>query len=155
MRDGVLVYFGWPLASEANAEQALRAALAAAEAVAAAPVQGEGLRVRIGMATGLVLVGHQIGAGEAREQMAIGETLNRAARLQALATPSGIVIDGATRRLVGGLFDIRPMGAVTLKGLPEPVEAFELLGEYAGESRFDALHATGLTPLIDRQEELD
>jgi class 3 adenylate cyclase/tetratricopeptide (TPR) repeat protein len=151
--DGLLVYFGWPRASEANAEQALHAALAVAEAVALAPIGGEALRVRIGVATGLVVVGDRVRIGEAWEQTTIGETPNRAARLQALAEPGRIVIDDATRRLVGGLFDIRAMGAVSLRGLPRPVEVFEVRGERADESRFDALHATGLTPLVGRGEE--
>ena len=154
MGDGVLVYFGWPRATEANAEQALRAALAATEMVTRSPIHGEALRVRIGIATGLVVVGDHIGTGEAREQTAIGETPNRAARLQALAGPGGIVIDGATRRLVGDLFDVRALGAVPLKGLPEPVEVFEVRGERIGESRFEALHSGSLTPLVGRQEEL-
>lgn len=154
MGDGVLVYFGWPRANETDAEQALRAALATAEAVAATPIQGEALRVRVGIATGLVVVGDRIGTGEAREQTAIGETPNRAARLQALAEPGCVVIDGATRRMVGGLFDVHALGAVPLKGLPEPVEAFEVRGERSGESRFEALRPAP-TPLIGRQEELD
>ena len=153
--DGVLVYFGWPRATEADAEQALRAALATTEAVAAPPIQGETLRVRIGVATGLVVVGDRADAGEAQEQTAIGETPNVAARLQALAEPGGTVIDVATNRLTGGLFDVRPMGRVALKGLPEPVEAFELRDERPDQSRLAALREPELTPLIGRQEELD
>jgi class 3 adenylate cyclase/tetratricopeptide (TPR) repeat protein/ABC-type transport system involved in cytochrome c biogenesis ATPase subunit len=153
--DGVLVYFGWPRASEADAEQALRAALAAAKAVVTAPIADEILNVRIGIATGLVVVGDVIDAGEGPEQTAVGETPNRAARLQTLAEAGGIVIDAATRRLVGELFDVRLIGRVTLKGLPEPIEAFELRDEHVGESRFEALRATCLTPLIGRHEELD
>ena len=153
--DGVLVYFGWPRATEADPEQALRAALSAAQAVSAAPIRGETLRVRIGVATGLVVVGDTVEGGEAQEQTAIGETPNRAARLQTLATPGGIVIDAATRRQVAGLFDLHALGSVTLKGLPEPIEVFEVLGEHPEESRFEALHATELAPLIGRQEELD
>ncbi|HEY8289140.1 MAG TPA: AAA family ATPase, partial [Acetobacteraceae bacterium] len=153
--DGVLVYFGWPRASEADPEQALRAALATAEAVAAKPTHGEALRVRIGIATGLVVVGDKVDAGEAQEQTAIGETPNRAAQLQGLAKPGGIIIDGVTRRLVAGLFEVHAMGRTTLKGLTEPIEVFELRGEHADASRFEALRAAKLTPLIGRQEELD
>jgi class 3 adenylate cyclase/tetratricopeptide (TPR) repeat protein len=153
--DGVLIYFGWPKAGETDAEQAVHAALAAADAVAATPIQGEALRVRIGIATGLVVVGDRIDTGEAREQTAIGETPNRAARLQALAEPGRIVIDAATRRQVGDLFDCRELGAVPLKGLPEPVPVFEVRAERAGLSRFEALHPARLTPLIGREEELE
>ncbi len=152
--DGVLVYFGWPRASEVDAEQALRAALAAAEVVAATPIQGEILSVRIGVATGIVVVGDRGDGGEAPEQTVTGETLNRAARLQALAEPGGVVIDAATRRLVGELFDIRAMGRMALQ-LPESGEVFELQGEQAGESRFEALRASGLSPLVGRRDELE
>ena len=93
--DGVLTYFGWPEAHEANAERAVRAALAVIEAISQAPVWTEQLRVRIGIATGLVVVGEPIGAGDARQQTAIGETPNLAARLQGLAEPNGIAIDAA------------------------------------------------------------
>ena len=96
--DGVMAYFGWPKAGEADAEQAIRAALAAVEAISARPVHGEALSVRIGIATGLVVVGDRVDTGEAHEHTAIGETPNRAARLQGLAAPGGIVIDGATHR---------------------------------------------------------
>ncbi|MGA9866405.1 MAG: AAA family ATPase [Acetobacteraceae bacterium] len=151
----MLVYFGWPRAGETDAEQAVRAALAVTEAVSAAPIQGEALRVRVGIATGLVVVGDRIGTGEAREQTAIGETPNRAARLQAEAGPGGIVIDGPTQRMLGDLFELHGRGALTLKGLPEPVEAFEVQAERPNSSRFEALHAARLSPLIGRQEELE
>jgi len=155
MGDGILVYFGWPRAGETDAEQAVRAALAVTEAVSAAPIQGEALRVRVGIATGLVVVGDRIGTGEAREQTAIGETPNRAARLQAEAGPGGIIIDAATQRQLGDLFELHRLGALALKGLPEPVEAFEVRAERANQSRFEALHAARLSPLIGRQEELE
>jgi len=155
MGDGVLVYFGWPQAGETDAEQAVRAALVVAVAIAATPVGGEALRVRIGIATGLVVVGDRIGTGEAFQQTAIGETPNRAARLQALAGPGGIVIDAVTRTQLGDLFEVRALGAFPLKGLPEPVEVFEVKAERPGQSRFEALHADRLSPLIGRQEELD
>jgi class 3 adenylate cyclase len=155
MGDGVLVYFGWPEAGENDAERAVHAALVTAEAVAATPVRDEKLRVRIGIATGLVVVGDQIGSGESREQTAIGETPNRAARLQALAAPGGVVIDTATRQQIGGLFECQSRGAVPLKGLPEPVETFDVFAPRAVQSRFEALRRTRRVPLIGREEELE
>lgn len=153
--DGILIYFGWPRAGEANAEQAIRAALAAAEAVSITPAHGETLSVRIGIATGLVVV-DRIGTIETREDtVAIGETPNRAARLQGLVASGGIMIDAATRQQVGELFIVRSLGAVPLKGLPNPIEVFEILGDRAVESRFEALRAANLTPLIGRRDELD
>jgi class 3 adenylate cyclase len=108
--DGVLIYFGWPAASEANAEQAVRAALALIDAMRQTPVGTESLRVRIGIATALVVIGEPIGTDEARQQTAIGETPNLAARLQSLAEPNCVVIDGATRRQIGDLFLIGHKG---------------------------------------------
>ena len=153
--DGVMVYFGWPRATEADAEQALRAALTATNAVEATPIEGEVLSVRIGVATGLTVIGDIVDADAGQQQMAIGETPNRAARLQTLAEAGGIVVDAATRRLVGELFDLRSMGSATLRGLPEPVDVFELHAEHSSQSRFEAFHPAGLTPLIGRQEELE
>src|SRR5262249_5373161 len=150
--DGVLIYFGWPEAHEADAERAVRAALAVVALVGATPVHGETLRVRIGIATGLVVVGEAIGAGQ---QAVVGETPNRAARLQGLAGPNGVAIDTATRQQIGGLFECRDLGAVTLKGLPEPVHTWLVESESAVASRFEALRAGRLTPLIGREEELD
>ena len=155
MGDGVLIYFGWPEAREAEAEWAVRAALAVAAAVGDTPVEGEILRLRIGVATGLVVVGELIGAGDARQRTVIGETPNRASRLQGLAEPNSVVIDAATRQQVGRLFECRDLGAVQLKGLPEPVQAWGVQSESDVESRFEALRATRLTPLIGRGEELD
>ncbi len=153
--DGVLTYFGWPEAHEANAERAAGAALAVVKAIAQAPVRGEPLRVHIGIATGLVVVGESIGKGEARQQTAIGETPNRAARLQGLADPDGIVIDDATRRQIGGIFECQDLGTVALKGLPRPVPAWQVLREAPMSSRFEALHAGPMMPLVGRDEELE
>ncbi len=153
--DGVLIYFGWPEAHEADAESAVRAALAIIEAIGQAPVRTEQLQVRIGIATGLVVVGEPIGRGDARQQTAIGETPNLAARLQALAEPNGILIDAVTRRQIGDLFVCRDLGAVALKGLPDPVRTWQVLGEAAIESRFEALHARTMAPLIGRDEEFE
>jgi hypothetical protein len=142
-------------AHEANAERAVRAALAVTDAIGQAPVRTESLQVRIGIATGLVVVGEPIGTGEARQQTAIGETPNLAARLQGLAEPNAVVIDAATRRQIGGLFDYRALGMVALKGLPEPVPAWQVVGVAAVESRFEAMHTGTMTPLIGRDEEFE
>ena len=127
--DGVLIYFGWPEARETDAERAVRAGLAVAAAVSATPVGGEPLHVRIGIATGLVVIGEPIGSGDSRQQTAVGETPNLAARLQGLAGPDQVVIDAATRRQIGGLFECQDLGTVELKGLPAAVPAWRVLGE--------------------------
>jgi class 3 adenylate cyclase len=152
--DGVLAYFGWPEAHEVDAEQAVRAGLAIAAAVGEMPTCGEALHVRIGIATGVVVIGGQPGDG-ARQHIAIGETPNVAARLQGLAGPDGVVIDAATRRQIGELFECRELGSIELKGLSRPVLAWQVLGETAVESRFAALRVMHAAPLIGRDEELD
>jgi class 3 adenylate cyclase len=152
--DGVLIYFGWPEAREADAERAVRAALAVIREVGQAPAAGKRLRLRIGIATGLVVIGEPIGTGEARQQTAIGETPNLAARLQALAGDDGIVVDAATRQQIGRLFDCAELGVVALKGIPGPVQAWQVLKEAQIGSRFEALHDSSL-PLIGRDEELE
>src|SRR3954454_17540586 len=118
--DGILVYFGWPQADEIDAERAVHAALAVVETAAQVAPGGERLATRIGIATGLAVVGDLLGSGAAQEQAVIGETPNRAARLQALAEPGYAVIDAEPRRRIGSLFDYRDLGAVKLKGLPGP-----------------------------------
>jgi class 3 adenylate cyclase/tetratricopeptide (TPR) repeat protein len=154
MGDGVLAYFGYPRADEHDAERAVRAGLALVEAAArldtAAAVP---LQVRVGIATGLVVVGDLIGEGEARERGVVGETPNLAARLQALAEPGTVVIAPGTRQLTGGLFDYEDLGAVEIKGLAARVAAARVLRESAAESRFEALRPTR-TPLVGRDEEL-
>src|SRR4051794_2180896 len=127
--DGVLIYFGWPQAHETDAARAVRAGLAVADAVSTEVVAAEPLQVRIGIATGLVVIGEPIGSGDSRQQTAIGEAPNRAARLQSLAGPNQVVIDVATRRQIGGLFECRELGAIALKGLPEPVPAWQVVAE--------------------------
>src|SRR3954449_1114375 len=127
--DGVLIYFGWPQAHETDAERAVRAGLAVAAAVSEAHMGGEPLQVRIGIATGLVVIGEAIGSGDSRQQTAIGETPNRAARLQSLARPGQVVIDAATKRQIGGLFTCQELGTVELKGLPAPVPAWQVVSE--------------------------
>jgi class 3 adenylate cyclase len=155
MGDGVLAYFGWPKAHEDDAERAVRAGLAVAEAVG--HLSGPGgapLAARVGIATGQVVVGDLIGEGAAQEEAVVGETPNLAARLQALAGPGAMVISQATRRLVGGLFELADLGPQRLKGFAEPLAAFRVEGEGRAEGRFEALHGQRLTPLIGREHEL-
>jgi class 3 adenylate cyclase len=155
MGDGVLAYFGYPQAHEHDAERAVRAGLNLIEAVPKlATHAGSPLQVRVGIATGLVVVGDLIGAGAAQEQAVVGETPNLAARLQALAEPGAVVIAAATRRLTGGLFDYRDLGTMALKGLGENVPAWQVLGAGSAESRFEALRAS-TTPLVGRDEEIE
>src|ERR1700737_3123947 len=159
MGDGVLVYFGYPHAHEDDAERAVRAGLALVETIGATalPLRGElKLQMRVGIATGLVVVGDLIGTGAAQEAGVVGETPNLAARMQGLAAPNTVVIAADTRRLTGGLFEYRDLGAATLKGFADPVQAWQVVGPSAIESRFEALHAASTTtPLIGRDEELD
>src|SRR6202041_1199604 len=152
--DGVLVYFGWPEAGETDAERAVRAGLAVPAAVGETTLRGEPLQVRVGIATGLVVIGEPIGSGDSRQQTAVGETPNLAARLQGLAGPDQVVIDAATRRQIGGLFECQDLGTVELKGLPVAVPAWQVLGEGKLESRFEAL-AWSSTPLLPRDEEME
>jgi Adenylate and Guanylate cyclase catalytic domain/AAA ATPase domain len=154
MGDGVLAYFGYPQAHEHDAERAVRAGLNLVEAVPKlATHAGSPLPVRVGIATGLVVVGDLIGAGAAQEQAVVGETPNLAARLQALAEPGAVVIAASTRRLTGGLFEYHDLGTRALKGFGENVPAWQVLGTSTVESRFQALRAT-TTPLVGRDEEL-
>jgi hypothetical protein len=154
MGDGVLAYFGYPRASEHDAERAVRAGLALVEAVPKLAAAASPLQVRIGIATGLVVVGDLIGRGGAQEQAVVGETPNLAARLQALAEPGVVVISASTRRLTGGLFEYHDLGAVALKGFAENVQAWQVTGLGAAESRFEALR-TATTPLVGRGNEID
>jgi class 3 adenylate cyclase/predicted ATPase len=153
MGDGVLIYFGYPRAHEDDAERAVRAGLEIAAAVRGLETRGtERLAVRIGIATGLVVVGDLVGEGSAQEQAVVGETPNLAARLQALAEPGQIVLAGVTRRLIGDLFRLRDLGGQAVKGFAEPVEAFVVEGVAASESRFEAARR-GLTDLVGRAAE--
>ncbi len=154
MGDGVLAYFGYPRADEHDAERAVRTALKLVEKVAGLDTVAAPLQVRVGIATGLVVVGDLIGQGASQEQAVVGETPNLAARLQALAEPGTVVIAPSTRRLTGGLFDYEDLGAVELKGLGMPVMAARVVRGSAAESRFEALHGRDLTPLVGRDEEL-
>ena len=127
MGDGVLIYFGYPRAHEDDAERAVRAGLGVIDAVGRLDVKSVELQARIGIATGLVVVGDLIGEGSAQEQSVVGETPNLAARLQALAEPDAVVIAAGTRRLVGDLFEYRDLGAVEVKGIAAPVPAWQVL----------------------------
>jgi class 3 adenylate cyclase/tetratricopeptide (TPR) repeat protein len=156
MGDGVLIYFGYPRAHEDDAERAVRAGLALTELVPTLKAgQGSGLQVRVGIATGLVVVGDLTGEGDARERGVVGETPNLAARLQALAQPGQVVISQSSRRLSGGMFEYRDLGLVELKGLADRVQAWHVMGASGVESRFEAQHEAKLTPLVGRQEELE
>ena len=154
MGDGVLIYFGYPQAHEDDAERAVRAGLELIAAVAGLK-SSLALQVRVGIATGLVVVGDLIGSGASQEQAIVGETPNLAARLQGVAGPNSVVIAESTRKLVGNLFEFEDIGAQNLKGIEGPVRAWAALRPSSVESRFDALHAGALTELVGREEELE
>jgi class 3 adenylate cyclase len=154
MGDGVLIYFGYPQAHEDDAERAVRAGLDLVAAVGGlkthAPVQ-----TRIGIATGLVVVGDLIGSGASHEQAIVGETPNLAARLQGVAEPNSVVIAESTRKLLGNLFELEELGSKEFKGISGAVGARTALRPASVESRFEAFHAAGVTELVGRDEELD
>ena len=152
--DGVLIYFGYPQAHEDDADRAVRAGLELIAGVTAlkAPVP---LQTRVGIATGLVAIGDLIGSGEAQERGIVGETPNLAARLQGVAEPNMVVLAEGTRKLLGNLFELKDLGAKDLKGIAGSVKAWAALRPAAVEGRFEALHGTGLTDLVGREEELD
>jgi class 3 adenylate cyclase/predicted ATPase len=154
MGDGVLVYFGYPHAHEDDAERAVRAGLELIAAVTALKASAP-LQTRVGIATGLVVVGDLIGSGEAQERGIVGETPNLAARLQGIAEPNTVLIAESTRKLLGNLFELEDLGTNDLKGIEAPVQAWAALRPSSAESRFDALHTTGLTELVGREEELE
>ncbi len=153
--DGVLVYFGYPEAHEDDAERAVRAGLELIAAVIALRTPAS-LQTRVGIATGLVVVGDlMVGSGEAHERGIVGETPNLAARLQGIAEPNTVVIAEATRKLLGNLFELKDLGARDLKGVTEPVRAWVAVRASTVESRFEALHPSGLTALVGREEETE
>ena len=154
MGDGVLVYFGYPQAHEDDAERAVRAGLELIQAVGGLKSRAP-LQTRVGIATGLVIVGDLIGSGAAQEQTVVGETPNLAARLQGVAEPNTVVIAEGTRKLLGNLFELQDLGAQDLKGVAGSVRAWAALRASSIGSRFEALHATGLTALVGREEELE
>jgi class 3 adenylate cyclase len=154
MGDGVLIYFGYPQAHEDDAERAVRAGLELVSAVGGLKTHAA-LQTRVGIATGLVVVGDLIGSGASQEQAIVGETPNLAARLQGVAEPNAVVIAESTRRLVGDLFELEDVGATDLKGITGPVRAWAAVRQASVEGRFEAFHAGGLTALVGREEELD
>jgi class 3 adenylate cyclase len=154
MGDGVLVYFGYPQAHEDDAERAVLAGLELIQAVDGLK-SSTPLQTRVGIATGLVVVGDRIGSGAAQEQAVVGETPNLAARLQGIAEPNTVVIADSPRKLLGNLFDLQDLGAQDLKGIGGPMRAWAALRPASLESRFEALHASGMTELVGREEELE
>jgi predicted ATPase/class 3 adenylate cyclase len=154
MGDGALVYFGYPRAHEEDAERAVRAGLALIEDVGRLDAP-EKLQVRVGIDTGLVVVGDLIGAGEAQERGVVGETPNLAARLQMLTAPNTVVIGPRTHGLLGNLFEYEDLGTIAVKGFAEPVHAYRVVRLRATDSRFEALHPAALTRLIGREEEME
>jgi class 3 adenylate cyclase len=152
--DGVLVYFGYPHAHEDDAERAVRAGLELIAAVTGLKTRAS-LQTRVGIATGLVVVGDLIGSGDAQERGIVGETPNLAARLQGIAEPNMVVVAESTRRLLGNLFELQDLGARDLKGIAVPVRAWAALRASSVESRFEALHASDLTDLVGRDEECE
>ncbi len=158
MGDGVLAYFGYPRAHEDDAVRAVRAALEIAlkvPALALGENVSEPLAVRIGIATGPVVVGELVGEGAAQEHDVVGETPNLAARLQALAQPNSVVIGAKTRRLIGAAFDLEHLGTHALKGFDEPIPAWRVVHTASVESRFEARSSGGLTPFIGREHEIN
>ena len=157
--DGLLVYFGYPLAHEDDAQRAVRTGLGIVEAMGQLTMRlvqerGVHLAVRLGSHTGLVVVG-DVGGGTRQEQLALGETPNLAARLQGLAAPNTLVISAATLQLLGGFFACQSLGAPPLKGLTQPVEVYQVLYESTARSRLEAAGSTGLTPLVGREQEVE
>ena len=154
MGDGVLIYFGYPQAHEDDAERAVRAGLELVAAIRDLKTHAA-LQTRVGIATGLVVVGDLIGSGASQEQAIVGDTPNLAARLQGVAEPNSVVVAEGTRKLLGSLFELEDLGPQELKGISWPTRAWAALRPASVEGRFDAMHASGLTELVGREEELD
>jgi predicted ATPase/class 3 adenylate cyclase len=157
--DGILAYFGYPRAHEDEARRAVRAGLEILDNMQQLNARlqreiGVNLAVRVGIHTGLVVVG-EMGTPQKREQLALGKTPNLAARLQGLADPNTVVISAATHRLVQGFFSCQSLGPHKLKGIPLPLEVFQVLHEMEAQSRFEATLTQGLTPLIGKQKEVE
>lgn len=159
MGDGVLAYFGYPHAHEEDAARAIHSGLEIVDALEQLRTQPDahkaGLRVRVGIATGLVVVGDMIGEGASEETAVVGETPNLAARLQSLAEPGSVLVAELTRELAGGLFEYADEGAREMKGFGRSVRAWRVLRASAAQSRFDAAHSRSLTPLVGRQREIN
>src|SRR5262249_51443566 len=156
--DGLLVYFGYPLAHEDDAQRAVRAGLGIIEALGQlntrlGPERGVQLAVRLGIHTGLVVVG-EMGGGTRQEQLALGETPNLAARLQGIAAPNTLVISATTFQLLGGFFACQPLGTPPLKGQAQPLAVYRVLYESMARSRLEAAGSTGWTPLVGREHEI-
>ena len=155
--DGLLVYFGYPVAHEDDAQRAVRAGIEILDALHESPLQNRQLptpiQVRIGIHTGLVVIG-EIGSSEKREILALGETPNIAARVQGVAEPDTVVMSTVTHRLVHGLFACQDLGPQTLKGISTPLSVYRVIGESVAQSRFEVAVGAGLTPLVGREEEL-
>src|ERR1035438_10505142 len=154
MGDGVLIYFGYPHAHEDDAERAVRAGLQLVTAIGDLKTHAA-LKTRVGIATGLVVVGDLIGSGASQEQAIVGDTPNLAARLQGVAEQRGVIVAQSTRKLVGSLFELEGLGPQELKGISGPTPAWRALRPASVEGRFEAMHASGLTDLVGREEELD
>jgi class 3 adenylate cyclase/tetratricopeptide (TPR) repeat protein len=154
MGDGVLAYFGYPQAHEDDAERAVQAGLDLVAAVRDLKTHAT-LQTRVGIATGMVVAGDLLGSGSAQEQAVVGETPNLAARLQSVAEPNAVVIAESTRKLLGNLFEVQDLGAKDLKGIAGPARIFTALRPSSVESRFEALHASGVTELVGREDELE
>src|ERR1700751_4471825 len=156
--DGILVYFGYPIAHEDDAERAVRAGLDITQILSSAATGesdgGHAPAVRIGIATGLAVVGDLIGQGTEERDSAVGETLNLAARLQGLAAPNGVVIAASTQSLLRGKFDYLDLGAQALKGITGNVQAWQVVRPSRAETRFAAAAGSRLTPLVNRDEEM-
>ncbi len=155
MGDGVLVYFGYPEAHEDDAERGVRAGIALLDAMAVMRLSVPTWpQLRIGIATGTVVVGELIGEGSSQERAAIGETLNLAARIQALTPPGSVAIADLTRRLAGAAFEYEDLGPHQLKGIPDAVRVWRIIGESRARGRFESRIVKGLTPLVGRTEEV-
>jgi class 3 adenylate cyclase len=153
--DGATIYFGYPRAHEDDAERAARVGMALVDSVKALRHEhGAALELRIGISTGLVVVGELIGEGEARERGVVGDTANLAARLRSLAEPGIILISDSTRRLLGGKFELKELGPQTLKGFNLPVAAWQIMRERTNVSRFEAARSGALTPFVGREQEI-
>ncbi len=155
--DGLLVYFGYPVAHEDDARRAVRAGIEIIDALRAAPLQNwqvtNPLQVRIGIHTGVVVIG-EVGSSGKHEVLALGETPNIAARVQGIAEPDTVVISAVTRRLVHGLFACQDLGPRTLKGISVPLAVYRVVAESVARSHFEVAVETGLIPLVGREEEL-
>jgi class 3 adenylate cyclase len=152
MGDGVLVYFGYPEAHEDDAERAVRSGIELVAEVAKLKTDTP-LRTRVGIATGLVVVGDLVGSGQAQERGIVGETPNLAARLQGLAEPDMVVVADTTRRLLGNLFELRDLGRQELKSIASAVQVWAALRPSSVEGRFEAFHRSDLTSFVGRDEE--